>query len=115
MQNSLNIQDQLSSNDLFAAFKIQLAKDFEQSNFPSEFVTALEPTYSSILKKISFELERNVNIKLMQLLHRIDISEAQLKKYVAERTNESYFNVIAELIIKRELQKVVIKRFYKDQ
>jgi hypothetical protein len=115
MQNLPEIENQLSSKDLFAAFKIQLAKDFEQSNFPSEFVTALEPTYSSILKKISFELERNVNIKLMQLLHRIDISEGQLKKYVAERTNESYFNVIAELIIKRELQKVVIKRFYRDQ
>lgn len=115
MQDLPDIQSQLSSNDLFTAFKTQLVKDFEQSNFPTEFVVRLVPTYDSILKTISGELESNANIKLMQLLHRIDISEVQLKKYVTARIDESYFDVIAELIIKRVLQKVVIKRFYKDQ
>jgi hypothetical protein len=115
MQDLPDIQNQLSSNDLFTAFKTQLVKDFEQSNFPTEFVVRLVPIYDSILEKISGELESNPNLKLMQLLHRIDISEVQLKKYVTVRIDESYFNVIAELIIKRVLQKVVIKRFYKEK
>ena len=50
----------------------------------------------------------------MQLLYRIDISEAQLKRYLLENKSDNYFNVIAELIIKRVLQKVVIKQFYKN-
>jgi hypothetical protein len=38
----------------------------------------------------------------------------QLKKYLNENKNESRFKVIAELIIKRVLQKVVIKHHYRN-
>jgi hypothetical protein len=117
MENLQNINSQISTKDLFDAFKIQLAKDFEQSNFPADFVEALEPNYASIHEKIAFELQSNekkTDLNLMQLLYRIDISEAQLKRYLSENKNENYFNILAELIIKRVLQKVVIKRMYKD-
>lgn len=117
MQNLPDIKNQLSSKDLFEAFKKQLAKDFEQGNFPADFVEALVPDYSSIHEKIAFELQRNekkTDFNLMQLLYRIDISEAQLKRYLLENKSDNYFNVIAELIIKRVLQKVVIKQFYKN-
>jgi hypothetical protein len=49
----------------------------------------------------------------MQLLYRVDISEVQLKKYLNEATNENHLSAIAELVIKRVLQKVVIKQYYK--
>ena len=117
-QNLPVIEKQLSSKDLFDAFKLQLVKDFEQSNFPSDFVGALEPAYSSIHERIAQELQRNeskTDFNLMNLLYRIDISEAQLKKYLNKNENENYFNVIAELIIKRVLQKVVIKQYYKNK
>ena len=117
MQNLPDIQNQLSSKGLFDTFKKQLAKDFEQSNFPSEFVDGLEPDYNSIHSKIAFELQRHEkksDFNLMNLLYRIDISEHQLKQYLNKDKNESHFNVIAELIIKRVLQKVVIRQFYKQ-
>ena len=117
MQNLPDIKNQLSSKDLFEAFKKQLAKDFEQGNFPADFVEALEPDYIIIHERIAFELQRNekkTDFNLMQLLYRIDISEAQLKRYLLENKSDNYFNVIAELIIKRVLQKVVIKQFYKN-
>jgi uncharacterized membrane-anchored protein YhcB (DUF1043 family) len=117
MQNLPNLTNQLSSKELFDDFKKQLVKDFDQSNFPSDFVEALEPDYSSMHEKIAFELQRNEkksDFNLMNLLYRIDISEAQLKKYLSGDKDGNHFNVIAELIIKRILQKVVIKRYYKD-
>ena len=117
MQNLPDLNNQLSSKELFDAFKKQLVKDFDQSNFPSDFVEALEPDYSSMHEKIAFELQRNEkrsDFNLMNLLYRIDISEAQLKKYLSGDKDGNHFNVIAELIIKRVLQKVVIKRYYKD-
>ena len=117
MENLPEIKSQLSSKELFDAFKRQLVRDFEQSNFPADFVEALEPDYRIIHEKIAFELQRNEkksDFNLMQLLYRIDISEAQLKKYLFEYKNDNYFNIIAELIIKRVLQKVVIKQFYKN-
>ena len=116
MENLPNIKNQLSSKDLFGAFKMQLEKDFEQSNFSIDFVETLEPNYNGIQEKIVFELQRNeakTDSNLMRLLNRIDISEVQLKKYLNEYKTENRFYVIAELIIKRVLQKVVIKHHYK--
>jgi hypothetical protein len=110
------IKNQLSSNDLFNAFKIQLARDFQQSNCTADFINTLEPDYNRILETLSSELQRNekkTDFNLMTLLYRVDISEGQLKKYLDNNKGESYFNTIAELIIKRVLQKVVIKRLYK--
>jgi uncharacterized membrane-anchored protein YhcB (DUF1043 family) len=117
MEKLPDIKNQLSSKDLFDAFKKQLRRDFEQSNFPADFVEALNQDYNNIHERIAFELQRNekkTDFNLMQLLYRIDISEAQLKKYLVENKGDNYFNVMAELIIKRVLQKVVIKQFYKN-
>ena len=118
MEDLPSIKDQLNRKDLFDAFKRQLAKDFEQSNFPADFADDLEPDYAIIHEKISLELqhgEKKTDLSLMHLLYRIDISEAQLKRYLHEYKNENHINVIADLIIKRVLQKVIIKQFYKDK
>lgn len=119
MVSALNlpeIKDQLSSNDLFEAFKKQLAKDFRQSNTPDEFVESLAQSYSSIQNALVKELRQNESkpdFNLMNLLYRIDISEAQLKRYLSDNQSENYFQILAELIIKRVLQKVVIKEYYR--
>ncbi|MFM9838750.1 MAG: hypothetical protein ACKVOQ_10835, partial [Cyclobacteriaceae bacterium] len=52
------VNDQLSSKDLFDAFKMQLAKDFEQSNFQADFIKDLEPDYNRIHEKLINELQR---------------------------------------------------------
>src|SRR5688572_7216490 len=107
MHDLVTINNQLSTKDLFDAFKKQLIKDFEQSNFPADFVEELEPVYSCIHEKIASKLQRNENrtyFNLKQLLNRIDISETQITQYLNENSHEPYFNVLAELIIKRVLQ-----------
>jgi len=117
MQNLTEIKTQLSSKELFEAFKKQLKKEFEQNDFPADFADSLEPEYTSILTKLAWELQRNetkTDSNLLQLLYRIDISEAQVKKYLAANKHEHYFTVLAELIIKRVLQKVVIKHYYRN-
>jgi hypothetical protein len=118
VQNLPDIKLQLSRTNLFDAFKKQLAKDFQQSNFSNEFAETLEPEYDSIHSTIVQELQHSENkadLNIMNLLYRIDISEAQLKRYLSEHSNEDHFNVIAELIIKRVLKKIVIKQYYKNQ
>ena len=116
-ENQLDIAGQLSRTDLFEAFKAQLAKDCEQSNFPNDFVSKLIPDYHVIQNTLAQELKRNENktdFHINHLLYRIDISEMQLRKYLSDKPNESYFMVLAELIIKRVLQKVVIRKFYRN-
>lgn len=113
-----DIRDQLKSSDLFDAFKQQLTKDFEQSNFSTDFIAGLEANYNSLLERIIVELEQHQKrgeAALMPLLNRIDISEAQLKRYLKESEDNDPITVIATLIIKRVLQKVVIKQYYKKE
>ncbi|HEY5691968.1 MAG TPA: hypothetical protein VIS49_10960 [Cyclobacteriaceae bacterium] len=116
MQDLLQVNDQLNRKDLFEAFKTQLAKDFEQSNFDADFLKTIEPDFDLIQQKMVQELQRaekKADSALLQLLYRIDISESQLKKYLSEDSNQNHLMTIAELIIKRVLQKVVIRHYYK--
>ncbi len=115
MQNLPEINNQLENNNLFAAFKTQLLKDVEQSNFPTDSLKDITPDYYSIHFLIATLLEHSEGSSqhnIMQLIYRVDISEAQLSKYLNERHKENYFDVIAELIIKRVLQKVVVRLNY---
>ncbi|MFZ1807311.1 MAG: hypothetical protein WAU36_08830 [Cyclobacteriaceae bacterium] len=114
MQHVVHANDQLSHKALFKAFKLQLAKDFQQSNFEVGFIEDLEPDYTHILEKIVLELQRSekrADSDVLQLLYRIDISESQLRKYLGK--NNNHLMVIAELMIKRVLQKVVTRLYYK--
>ena len=115
MQTLPALEGKLGTKELFDAFKMQLIKDFKQSNVSTDFIDRLEPIYEMLLKKIASELEQNekqADSKIMRLLNRVDISEPQLKKYLNENKDRDYFNVVAELIVKRVLQKVVIKKHY---
>ena len=118
MENAPDIKYQLTSQEIFEAFKSQLKKDFEQSTFSISFIEGLEADYATIHKKIVIELhniEARTDFNTMHLLNRIDISEAQLKRHLAENKNKTHFSIVADLIIKRVLQKVVIKQFYKNK
>jgi len=109
-----DISSGISKPDLFEKFKLQLQKDFEYCGLNAQFVPALIPDYQSITGSLYTELERIAKIsgKLSELLYRIDISESQIKKASAV-TSVSFHEVVAELIVKRELQKVIIKEHFK--
>lgn len=109
-----DIRSQLSHKDLFTAFRQQLAKEFAQCNWPADFAEVLEPDYEMILSVIAALLRRHESKDLMPLLYRVDISESQLRRYLDANPDTDRFSVIAELIIKRVLQKVVVRSLYKN-
>jgi hypothetical protein len=118
MENLPDIAIQLTSDELFFAFKKQLAKDFEQSNCSTDFVQSLEPDYEQIVSSISAELRTNENktdFSLEQLLYQIDISEAQIKRHIHLSRDKTFYATLVELIVKRVLQKVVIRQHYKNR
>ena len=112
-----DIRISISKPDLFEAFKIQLKKDFDNCGVNPDFMGKMIPEFDFILKLLSEEIKKiikNSNEKLRELLYRIDINELQIKKLSQQNPEASFEVIIAELIIKRELQKVVIKQFYKN-
>jgi hypothetical protein len=48
------------------------------------------------------------------LLYRVDISEEMLQKNLKDKNQEYILSTVAELIIKRELQKAVLRQFYRN-
>jgi len=108
----------ISKPDLFLKFKMQLQKDFENCGLNGEFADALVADFDLILNAVESEIEKLNKIsasKLTGLLYRIDVNEAQIKKMMNQRPDGRFNEVVAELIIKRELQKIIIKEHFKSK
>lgn len=108
----------ISKPDLFEKFKMQLQKDFENCSLEGNFAAKFNPDYKSILKAVHLEVEKINKAssgKLNELLYRIDISEVQIKKAFNLKPDSELNEIIAELIVKRELQKIIIKEHFKNK
>lgn len=116
MEKNLDISTTLSNVDLFQLFKQQLIRDFDLVGLQLLNDKNIQANYEHLLVKLTHiveDISTKNHSKLMELLYRIDISELQLKKELKTHAEKSMEAVIADLIIKRELQKVVLKQLYK--
>lgn len=108
------IQD-LQKPDLFEKFKIQLTRDFELCGFadiaPKLISNNLEHVFQEVLKSVMI-IEKKDSASLQNLLYRIDVTELQIKKEAANHSDKNFQQILAELIVKRILQKVILKQQY---
>ena len=110
-----DVNNYLWKEDLFELFKAQLKKDFESAGASGDFVNdlpvELEVLKSTVTAELVLILKTNGSL-LASLLYRIDISERQLQQYQDKNLSLSFEEIIAELIIKRILQKVILKKTF---
>jgi hypothetical protein len=108
------IQD-LQKPDLFEKFKVQLSRDFELCGFadvaPKLVSNNLEHVFQEVLKSVMI-IEKKDSASLQNLLYRIDVTELQIKKEAANHSDKNFQQILAELIVKRILQKVILKQQY---
>ncbi len=105
----------LLQKELFELFRLQLKKDFEVAGCDIEFTEHLPIDFDALGDIISAQIkkiERRSSSKLPELLYRIDISEQQVNRFAHEQPAELWEDLVAELIIKRVLQKVILKKTY---
>ena len=111
----IDILHSLEKPDLFEKFKTQLTKDFELCGLlddaPQINSNELNHVFSELLKSIRLLENKGAN-GLMNLLYRIDVTESQINQAVKLNPDKTWQEVIAELIIKRILQKVIFKEKY---
>lgn len=109
------ILNSLQRIDLFEKFKIQIEKDFNLCGLaeysPVFESNNLEHVFKTVVKSI-IAIEQKNTEGLKNLLYRIDISENQIKKESTVLINYTFQELMAQLIIKRILQKVIIKEQY---
>lgn len=100
----------LTKKSIFRELILQLRKDFESSGISIKLL--LNKRYSfDELRVILEDAFLNAGATAMfQLLYRVDVSEQQLQKGMPTPGIDT--KLIAELVIKRELQKVVLRKVY---
>ena len=101
--------------DLFEKFKTQLHRDFELSGFADESPQLssnnLEHVFHEVMKAVMV-IEKKDSSSIQNLLYRIDVTELQIKKEATNHPEKNFQQILAELIVKRILQKVILKEQY---
>jgi hypothetical protein len=110
--SGLRKSTELKDERIFLRFVAQLRKDFSQSGIDDSFADNMPREYPALLRALSVMVGKLSNRPDLtgRLLNRVDISEGQLRKYLDKGL--SYEDTLAELIIKRTLQKVVFQLRY---
>lgn len=104
-----------SRKDLLQKVVAQLKKDFNWFNFQITFKGDQESPYRELYNQILPLIEELLNDdypKLIAMLYRIDIDEGFLNRKLKENPQADTDEVITDLILKRELQKVIIRDIY---
>ncbi len=107
----------LTAEDLQAKFKAQLLKDFEMCRVESYLEPIDDFSYEAIHANVSKALKQimeSASSSYLELLYRIDISERHLKEKIRAEPEKDSADVLAELVIKRILQKVISKKLYSE-
>lgn len=94
---------------------LQLEKDFQTSGLPWDESIAVAADYPELYRRllpcIENLLERHFE-SLFQLLYRIDIPESFLKRSAQVFPEKTFPQQVTELIIMRELHKVILQQHY---
>ena len=103
--------------DLLEKVVEQVKKDFNWFSFEITFTGKEKSPYQELYRQILPLIDELLNDdypKLMAMLYRIDLDEEFLNRKLKENTHADTDEVITDLIIKRELQKVIIKEAYRS-
>ena len=101
--------------DLLEQVVEQVKKDFNWFRFEITFKGKEESPYQELYNQILPLIDELLNDdypKLMAMLYRIDLDEDFLNRKLKEAEQADTGEVITDLIIKRELQKVIIRDMY---
>ena len=96
----------------------QIIKDFGMSGKEIKFSGNAENAYTELFSQTHPHIEKLLkgnSEKFYNLLYRIDLSETQIKKAVKSALDKSFSEIITDLILKRELLKVVMRKTYKQK
>jgi hypothetical protein len=113
--NEPEINNHLLKEDLFAAFKAQLKKDFEGAGFDGGFTADIPRDFIDLCGRLEKELQKAISrnaSSIPTLLYRVDLSERQVGSYGFKISDAQFLYSLSELIVKRILQKVIFRKTF---
>jgi hypothetical protein len=113
-----NLSKYINRLDLIKDTASQIIKDFDMFGMEVKFSGNAFNAYEELFEQVEPHISKLISSnhqKFLGILYRIDLNEEQIKKAVHENSSESFSAIVTDLIIKRELQKVVIRNHYKSK
>jgi hypothetical protein len=97
---------------------VQLEKEFVLEQWTFKIPVNPETAFQQIVEALHPKLDELIRLRgasfTKQLLYKIDLSESQVAKANSLAQDVEFSEVLAKLILKRCLQKVLIRNYYKD-
>lgn len=92
----------------------QIQKDFSLESLPihDTLVSTLDDIFNEVYPQVDHFIKHDFNA-LMRLLYRIDVSENSVKKQMDIMPDDTAL-AISTLIVKREIQKVVLRKQFSE-
>jgi hypothetical protein len=115
LQESGNQVDQefLSQKELLRNLVLQIRKDFDSAGIPIKLLLNKRYSFNEMALIVSDAFMQSGATAMFNLLYRVDVSEKQLREGMPTPGIDPI--LVAELVIKRELQKVVLRKQYSQQ
>jgi hypothetical protein len=113
-----NIELYKSRADIIRQTVAQVEKDFGMFGIPVMFTGNTEMAYAEMFSQLNIHisdlLQHNFG-KLSALLYQIDLGEDKIVEAGREHSDWGLPEVITELVIHRELKKVLLRNYFKNQ
>jgi hypothetical protein len=116
--NFTDITKYFNRLDLIKDTANQIIKDFDMFGMEIKFSGNAYNAYEELFDQIEPHIKKLIDSnhsKFMGILYRIDLNDNQIKEAINNNSTEPFSEIVTDLIIKRELQKVVIRNHYKSQ
>ena len=105
-------------NEMILETAQQIQKDFAEFGLTIHFSGKAAFFYTELFDQMKVhidELLTSNQAQFMHLMYRIDIHEQEIAQYEQEMPDHSYVEVITELVIHREIKKVITRDFFRKQ
>lgn len=115
---NINIENYLDHREVIEETAAQLIKDFSEFSFEITFTgkgkTPYDELFSQAEPVIALLLEKNTSL-LHSILYRIDVAEKEIKLHSQKFPQLSLSHIITDLILRREMKKVLTRRYFKGK
>ncbi len=112
------LQKASRKNDLIIETGYQIQKDFGEFGLEVKFSGNASSFYEELFDQMKDHVEQLMAESMerfMHFLYRIDISQHNIAQYEKEMEEDDIHVVLTELIIHRELKKVITRDYFRQQ
>jgi len=96
----------------------QIMKDFGmfgvEITFSGNTSQAYYELHKQLIEQIAVLLERNYEL-LLSVLYQVDITDREIARAAADLPDYSHIEVVAHQVIVRDLKKVLLRRYFRNQ